>query len=267
MSSENPAWVYEQHQVKAIFEPWARVLIDIARPQPGERALDAACGTGVIARLVAPMVGTTGKVAGIDFDPLMIEVAGELASGIEWHHGDLQKLPLPDQSFDLVICQQGLQFLPDRNAGLREMHRVLRPGGRLVLALWTELAKSPGHAILFGALGAALGKDMSRPPPWSLAEESQVLQLIAAAGFVEIEAKVTSLNAAYPSARAFVEIYLAGTSKLTRQALEQLPADRKAAFVDEVVTRLHAFETKTGLRVPIESRLIAARRPSLGAAS
>lgn len=183
MSSENPAWVYEQHQVKAIFEPWARVLIDIARPQPGERALDAACGTGVIARLVAPMVGTTGKVAGIDFDPLMIEVAGELASGIEWHHGDLQKLPLPDQSFDLVICQQGLQFLPDRNAGLREMHRVLRPGGRLVLALWTELAKSPGHAILFGALGAALGKDMSRPPPWSLAEESQVLQLIAAAGF------------------------------------------------------------------------------------
>ena len=257
---DNPAWVYERNQVKAIFEPWARLLIDLARPQPGERVLDAACGTGVIARLVAPMAGPTGKTVGLDFDPQMIEVAKALGPDTEWHQGDLQSLMFADEAFDLVICQQGLQFLPDRAAGLREMYRVLRPGGRLVLALWTGLANSPGHAILFDALGAAIAKDMSRPPPWSLADEDQVLQLIATAGLPDVETKVTSLHATYASAREFVEIYLAGTSKLTRQALEQIPADRKAAFVDEVVTRLCNFETNIGLQVPIESRLIVARK-------
>lgn len=262
-SIDNPAWVYEKNQVKAIFEPWARVLIDLAQPQSGEHVLDAACGTGVIARLVAPVVGPTGRTVGLDFDPQMLEVAEAVGPQTEWHQGDLQSLTFADEAFNLVICQQGLQFLPDRAAGLREMHRVLRPGGRLVLALWTELANSPGHAILFQALGAAIAKDMSRPPPWSLAGESQVLQLIEAAGFpTDVETRVTSLQATYASAREFVEIYLAGTSKLTRQALEQIPADRKAAFVDEVVTQLCDYETNVGLQVPIESRLIVARKPN-----
>lgn len=259
-STNNPAWVYEKNQVKAIFEPWARVLIDLARPQPGERVLDAACGTGVVARLVAPIVGQTGKTVGLDFDPQMIEVAKALGPDTEWRQGDLQSLPFDDAAFHFVICQQGLQFLADRAAGLREIHRVLRPGGRLVLALWTGLAKSPGHAILFRALGVVLAKDMSRPPPWALADGNQVQELISAAGFLDIETKVASLDAAYPSAREFVEIYLAGTSKVTRQALEQIPADRKTAFVDEVVTHLRGYETSNGLQVPIESRLIVAHK-------
>jgi SAM-dependent methyltransferase len=258
MPSDDPAWIYETNQVRAIFEPWARVLIDRARPQLGERVLDAACGTGVVARLVAPLVGSSGGVVGLDFDPAMIAVATEIAPQIEWRQGDLHSLPFADGEFDLAICQQGLQFLPDRAAGLREMYRVLRPGGRMVLGIWTELAKSPGQAALFGALGTMLGKDMSSPPPWSLADGTQVMQLVSAAGFANLEITTKTLRAPYPSAREFVEIMIAGTSKLTRQALAQIPAERKSAFVDDVAGRLQEFKTETGVELPNESHLLVA---------
>jgi ubiquinone/menaquinone biosynthesis C-methylase UbiE len=258
MTSNDPAWVYETNQVRAIFGPWARVLVDLARPVPGERVLDGACGTGVVARLVAPSVRPTGSVAGLDFDAAMIAVAKELSQDIDWQQGDLQRLPFADDDFDLVVCQQGLQFLPDRAAGLREMHRVLRPGGRIVLGIWTELAKSPGQAALFGALGSMLGKDMSAPPPWSLADAAEVMKLVSAASFTDTEMTTNSLAALYSSAREFVEIMIAGTSKLTRQALEQIPADRKVAFIDSVARSLSEFETDAGIELPNESRLLVA---------
>jgi SAM-dependent methyltransferase len=256
----SPAWIYETHQVPAIFGPWARVLVDLARPEPGEHVLDAACGTGVVARLVAPMVGQSGKTVGLDFDPMMIAIAKELGPDIEWQQGDLQSLSFADEFFDLVICQQGLQFLPNRDAGLQQIYRVLRPGGRMVLSIWTELAKSPGQAALFGALGALLGKDMSQPPPWSLADGKQVLNLVSAAGFVDVETTVSSLRATYPSARRFVEIHIDGTSKLTRQVLAQVPADRKTAFINDVSERLRDYETSTILELPMESRLLVGRK-------
>ena len=207
----------------AVFEPWARVLIGPAQPRPGEHVLDAACGTAVAARLVAPVVGKSGRTVGLDFDPMMIAVAKSLGPDIGCQEGDLQGLPFADEPFDLVICRQGLQFLPDRDAGLKEIYRVIRSGGRIVLGLWTELTKSPGHAVLFGALGALLGVDMAQPPPWSLADGTRVLKLVSAAGFIGVETTVMSSRATFPSARRFVEIMIDGCSRLTRQALARVP--------------------------------------------
>lgn len=260
MAPDDPAWIYENNQVRAMFEPWARVLIDVARPQRGESVLDAACGTGVVARKVVPLVGNTGRTVGFDFDPLMLAVAKSLGPDITWQQADLQRLPFADGEFDLVLCQQGLQFLPDRAAGLREMHRVLRPGGRMVMSIWTELAKSTGQAVLFGALGELLGKDMSSPPPWSLSDGRDVEALVAGAGFVDVNMTVMSLPAAYPSAEQFVEIHLEGASKLTRQVLAQIPADRRLAFIEKVTERLRRFESDTGLVVSNESRVIVGRK-------
>jgi ubiquinone/menaquinone biosynthesis C-methylase UbiE len=96
MADENPASIYETHLVSAIFEPLARILIERARPQPGEHVLDAACGTGIVARLVAPIVGPSGRTVGLDYDPIMIETARRLAPEIEWRQGDLQNPPFPD---------------------------------------------------------------------------------------------------------------------------------------------------------------------------
>ena len=173
MSDDSPASIYETQLVAAIFEPLARILIERARPELGEHVLDAACGTGIVARLVASIVGPSGRTVGLDYDPIMIEMARSLAPEIEWRQGDLQNLPFPDAFYDLVICQQGLQYLPDQGAGLRQIHRVLRPGGRMVLATWSDLAKSPGHVLLFQALEATIGPDRARPVAWSLADDAR----------------------------------------------------------------------------------------------
>jgi SAM-dependent methyltransferase len=259
---DNPAQIYETHLAPTIFKPLGRALIDLARPKPGEHVLDAACGTGVVARLIAPMVGRSGKVVGIDFDPVMLATAKHLGPDVEWHEGDLQNLPFADDRFDLVICQQGLQFLADRDAGLRQIYRVLRPGRRVVLATWTDLANSPGHAELFRALGILLGTDKP-PTAWSLADEALVLRLVSAAGFVDVETRTTNLRATFPSARRFVEIMIGGSSKVTRQVFAQIPGDRRAAFIDDVAARLRSFETGATLELPMESRLLVGRKPQV----
>ena len=126
----------------------------------------------------------------------------------------------------------------------------------MVLATWTQLAKSPAHETLFHGLGAILGIDMNMPPAWSLPEERQIATLVSSAGFVHIKTSVELLYSEFPSARQFVETIIDGSSKLTRQMLAQLPNDRKVAFVDDVAARLRRFETAGALKVPMESRLL-----------
>jgi ubiquinone/menaquinone biosynthesis C-methylase UbiE len=140
---ENPEELYECYLVPAKFGPWAEDLVALGAPQPGERVLDVACGTGVVTRLVVPHVGAKGKVVGLDLNAGRLAVAhahsSELGVAIEWREGDVSALPFSDASFDLVCCQQGFQFFPDRLAALREMSRVLVSGGRLALNVWRSI--------------------------------------------------------------------------------------------------------------------------------
>src|SRR5688572_9319139 len=125
---------YERYFVPAIGAPLAADLIDMAALRPGERVLDVACGTGIVARLAAERVGTTGSVAGLDINPGMLAVARSVAPPavpIEWHEASAESMPLPDEAFDVVIFQMGLQFVLDKRAALREMRRVLAHGGRM----------------------------------------------------------------------------------------------------------------------------------------
>jgi ubiquinone/menaquinone biosynthesis C-methylase UbiE len=129
---------YERYFVPVIGAPLATDLIDIAGLRPGERVLDVACGTGIVARLAAERVGSTGTVTALDINPAMLAVARSVASpgmSIEWYESSAEAMPLPDEAFDVVLCQLGLQFFPDRLAALREMQRVLAPGGRLVICV------------------------------------------------------------------------------------------------------------------------------------
>jgi ubiquinone/menaquinone biosynthesis C-methylase UbiE len=138
--SPNPAETYEAYFVPNLFGPWTAVLLDAARPAPGARVLDVACGTGIAARTVAPRVGARGRVVGLDLSPAMLSVARRVglppgAAPVAWVRGSAQALPFPAPTFDLVLCQQGLQFFPNGAAAVREMRRVLRPGGRAVISV------------------------------------------------------------------------------------------------------------------------------------
>lgn len=156
--SGNAAENYERYFVPAIGAPLAADLVDAAAPQIGERVLDVACGTGVVARLAAERIGETGRIAGSDINRSMLEVARSLpAAGvsIEWHEADAESPPHADESFDAVLCQMGLQFVGNKGAALREMRRVLVAGGRAVINV-PGPAPAP-MAVFADALGRHVG--------------------------------------------------------------------------------------------------------------
>src|SRR6266446_1869423 len=146
---------YEQHNVIAFMDT-SRDLVALAALRIGERVLDVACGTGVLARLAARAVGPTGKVAGADLNESMLTVARikaeQEALSIEWHACDAAALSIPDGSFDAAFCQWGLEFFSDRPLGLREIARVLVPGGHSVLRVWRALDRHPFYIALIDAL-------------------------------------------------------------------------------------------------------------------
>ena len=166
-SSANPAENYERFFVPAIGAPLARELMETAELRPGERVLDVACGTGGVTRLAATRGGPGGSVAGLDVNPGMLAVARSVTPAnaqVQWHEASAEAMPLPDESFDVVLCQLGLQFVPDESAALREMRRGLVPGGRLIMSLPGEMP--PLYIVARQALERHFGSD-AQPLPSS----------------------------------------------------------------------------------------------------
>jgi ubiquinone/menaquinone biosynthesis C-methylase UbiE len=134
------AVLYQRHLVPAVTASWAADLVERVGLRRGERVLDVACGTGVVARAAAGRAGRTGHVAGIDINAGMLAVARSVpagpGAGISWFEGSILGLPFRAGSYDVVLCQLGLQFFPDRPAALAEMRRVLVTGGRLGLNVY-----------------------------------------------------------------------------------------------------------------------------------
>jgi ubiquinone/menaquinone biosynthesis C-methylase UbiE len=205
---KTPAEMYEHFFVPAIFEPLARLTVEAAQVEPGQRALDLACGTGVVTRLLAPRLGPTGSIVGLDLRPGMLEVArarGNMAGApVDWRQGDAVTLELADASFDRVVCQQGLQFFADRRAALAEITRVLEPAGRLTLAVW--LGRE--HHDFFESMAAIELEHLPRVGmseedqwlPFALGNQEQLRQLMEEAGLRQITIGQVSLTVSFPAA-------------------------------------------------------------------
>lgn len=151
------AEVYEEFFLPALFAEWPPRVADAARIGMGHKALDVACGTGVLARTIAQRVGPSGSVTGFDINPGMLAVARRKAPDIAWRQGRAEALPFDDDQFDAVVSQFGLMFFVDRRAALAEMYRVLRPGGRLAVAVWDAVDRSPGYTAMVKLLRELFG--------------------------------------------------------------------------------------------------------------
>ena len=155
----NPAEMYENYFVPAMFLPWSSILLSQAAPQSGERVLDVACGTGIVASQTAPLVGTSGQVFALDMNPAMLGVARSRpvppGAPITWQEGNAMALPFPNGAIDLVLCQHGLQFFPDRTVAVRKMHRVLTPKGRALAIVLQALAQHPVFEALMESVARA----------------------------------------------------------------------------------------------------------------
>ena len=240
---------YERYFVPAIAAPVSAGLLSDADLQPGERVLDVACGTGVIARLAAEQVGPTGSVTGIDVAPDMIEVAratpAPTGPPIEWRVGDATSLPFADESYDAVLCQMGLMFIPDRLAAVREMRRVLKPGGRIVVS--TPGAIQPPFEAMEQALVEHINPDLGGfvRAVFSIHDPDELATLLRDAGLVEVNASLSTVTLRLPAPRDFLWQYInltpmgpfvAGAPEAAKSALEQQVVERWQPFVVDGVT-------------------------------
>jgi ubiquinone/menaquinone biosynthesis C-methylase UbiE len=261
---ESSAEAYERYLVPLLFAPGAQYLVELAAPGPGERVLDVACGTGIVARRAMPRVGSGGKVVGLDINEGMLEVARKVSADIrptiEWHQGDATDMPLPDRAFDVVFCQQGLQFFPDRPAALVEMHRVLVQNGCLVLSVLRSIEHNPGYRLLAEALEQHVGPDagaMMRSPFSSLSAD-ELRALIAGAGFREVRIFLGVGPVRYPSVEEFLR--WEGASSPLAGPIGALRDDVREALIRDVGEALRTYTDDEGIVFPTETYLAAARR-------
>lgn len=261
---QNPSELYERLLVPSKFLPWAKDLVELGNPQPGDKVLDVACGTGTVTRLIPPYVGVTGTVTGLDFDAGRLEVAASLPLSpdtvIEWTEGDAGALPFGDAAFDMVFCQQGLQFFPDKPAALREMRRVLVSGGKLILGTWCSVDHQPGGRAMAEALVHHVSPEAGaiRRSPFSFGDAGVLETIVTEAGFHDVVVEQTLKRVHFPSAEAFTKRYISARSPLN-QMVAAVSEQARDAIVSEVNTALQEYETDKGLELPTTVNVTTAR--------
>lgn len=197
--------IYERALVGPLFRPWAGLILDDVEVAAGDRVLDVACGTGIVARLAKERAGETGTVVGVDVSPPMLAVARTTAADIDWREGNAAALPLRDgEQFDVVVCQQGLQFFPDRPAAAREMRRALAERGRLAVSTWRPDEELPVLLALRRIAENYVGPISDRRHGFG--EPGPVEALLRDAGFHDVRTKTVSRTIRFADGSLFVRL-------------------------------------------------------------
>jgi SAM-dependent methyltransferase len=241
--NRNAAEVYEAFFVPALFKEWATRVADAAAIRPRQRILDVACGTGILARAAADRVGGSGAVVGLDVNEGMLAVAARKAPHIDWRKGKAEALPFDDCHFDAVVSQFGLMFFEDRQSALREMFRVLQPGGHLAVAVWDSLDSSPGYSALAGLLKRLFGEEVAIRirAPFSLGDVPILRTLFADADIPEVQITTLPGTACFPSMETWMRTEIKGW------VLADVLDDRQfARLLEEAQRSLSAFVTPEG---------------------
>ncbi|NNF27155.1 MAG: methyltransferase domain-containing protein [Gemmatimonadetes bacterium] len=238
------ARAYEALHVPALFQEWTDRVLDAADVAEGHRVLDLACGTGILARDALKRVTPSGRVVGVDPNPGMLAVARELADGIQWREGFAEDLPAEEASFDRVVSQFGMMFFRDRSRALREVLRVLAPGGRFAIAVWDELEQSPAYVTevqLLQEMAGPAAADALRAP-FILGEVNGLRAIFADVG-LRVDVATVVGRARFPSIRAMVEADLRGWLPVMGVELEE---EKIAAILSAAEDRLSPFVAPDG---------------------
>ena len=260
LEQHRTAAVYDQSFVPALFAQWGPVVTAAAGIRPGQRVLDVACGTGALTLAAAEAVGPEGALVGLDLNPEMLEVARRKSARIDWQEAPAEALPFPDAAFDAVVSQFGLMFFADRVAALREMWRVVRPGGRLAVAVFAAIEQAPGYAALVDVLdrlfGEAVGDGLRAP--FVLGDAGRLQELAAAAGIGAARVTRHLGTVDFPSIEALVATERACVWTLGGM----LDAGQFARLREAARPALEPFVTAEGrVRFELPALILEAERP------
>lgn len=263
ISGNSPA-AYEEYLVPGFFKPWAETLTAYTSPTSGSEILDVACGTGIVARTVASTVKNGARVIGLDNNREMLNEASELSEKagleIDWQQGDADQLPYEDHRFDYVFCQQGMQFFPEPQQVLKEMHRVLKPGGRLALNIMRSIRHNPAFKILSDELekhvGENAGSMMRAPfPEW---DQKKIRNMVEDAGFRDISLHLEIISMRFPSSEEFLRRE-AASSPLAGE-MESLDGETREKLIDHLHESLEPYQDDKGVVFPMETMMIIAEK-------
>lgn len=256
----NGPQIYEDVLVPLWFARWAEELIKIAEPKASENVLDVACGTGVTTRMAWQKMNFKGSVTGLDINGPMLQKAADLDStgSLKWLESDVTKSGLSTCEFDLIICQHGYHYFPDKPAALREFLRVLKPTGRLVFNIWD--GHSPYTEALCNAVERHISKEVSemqrgqRITPLGLDLEHAVMR----AGFKDARVIRQEIEIKVPAAEVFVPLHLA--SMPIAGQFSALPDDKKQRLILDVKDQLSNYAVGEELIYPDAVNVLLADR-------
>jgi ubiquinone/menaquinone biosynthesis C-methylase UbiE len=252
--------MYERWLVGPLFRPWAEIVLERARLAAGDRVLDVACGTGIVARLAKERLGVDTLVVGVDISPQMLAVARAVAPGIDWREGNAQALPLKEgERFDVVLCQLGLQFFPDKPAAAGEMRRAMDRGGRLVVAVWRSLEHTPCFRDLHRVAEARLGEVVDRRHGYG--DPVSLERLLADAGFEDVRVETVTRTIRFADGAAFLRLNtmaLVGMSAASSTMTDDERAKVSGAIVEDSAGVLKEYTDTEGLSFDIGANVATA---------
>jgi ubiquinone/menaquinone biosynthesis C-methylase UbiE len=253
--------IYERVLVGPLFRPFAEQLLARVGLSRGDSVIDVACGTGIVARLARERLGPDARIVGVDVAPAMLAVARTVDPTIDWREGNATSLPVSaGELFTVLTCHQGLQFMPDKPAAMREMHRVIAPGGRLAIATWSPLPDLPAMAELDSVAEREVGPILDSRH--SFGDATALRELLVDTGFSEVEVGTLAHDVRFADGSLFARLNamaVIGMSEKGKTMGEQERgglAERIAAESQDVIRRA----TKDGMFVlPLTSTVATAR--------
>lgn len=254
---------YEVFWVPALMGLCAADLVSAANVQAGDRVLDVGCGTGVVTREAADRTASPADVTGADINDAMLGTARHFADrhgmpDIRWHSCDAASMPFEDAAFDVVLCQQGLQFMPDRPAAMAEMARVLAPNGRLAVSVWKS--NSPFGMALCDALDRQFGEGTTAS--WgaasSLGDRDELRSLGEDAGFNNCHVRFDIKMARHSNPEAFVSGVIAASP--LENAVAEMADEDQMKLVRQIIIELGDNMDDRGVAYPYECHTLTAQK-------